>query len=118
MVLQVRPGQLLAPRTTSCTGNSLALPTACAFWLARWPQHWSPPRSQALPPSRPCPVPQLLRSVAAPLDPLTIEGLEANVRDEDLRCPAWAQRGSAFGGRGGGDAPQYDWACLCPAHVH
>jgi len=27
---------------------------------------------------------QLLRGVASPLDPLTIEGLEANVRDEDI----------------------------------
>lgn len=36
---------------------------------------------------------QLLRSVAAPLDPLTIEGLEANVRDEDLSgYPVWLLR--------------------------
>ncbi|KAL4428057.1 hypothetical protein ABPG75_002146 [Micractinium tetrahymenae] len=36
---------------------------------------------------------QLLRSVASPLDPLTIEGLEANVRDEDLSgYPVWLLR--------------------------
>ena len=28
----------------------------------------------------------MLRGVGAPLDPLTIEGLEANIRDDDIRC--------------------------------
>lgn len=36
---------------------------------------------------------QMLRSVAAPLDPLTIEGLETNVRDEDISAYAvWLLR--------------------------
>lgn len=43
--------------------------------------------------------------MAAPLDPLTIEGLEANVRDEDLRCP-WV-KSQCLGSMGGGCAPAH-----------
>jgi hypothetical protein len=37
----------------------------------------------------------MLRGVGAPLDPLTIEGLEANIRDDDIRRVAgwWVSTG-------------------------